>query len=73
MSMPRKDFVPEELLFFVIIPPPESNEWFHVYYLNFAPIIYCGLKPPVFKGRIAITILTIAVLCLRVVITPTAL
>jgi hypothetical protein len=43
------------------------------YYLNIAPFAYYGLKPPVFKGRFAILILTIAVLCLRVKITPTAL
>ena len=43
------------------------------YYLNIVPFAYCGLKRPVFKGRFAILILTIAVLCLRVEITPTAL
>jgi len=45
----------------------------NMYYLNSAPFIYYGLKPPMFKGRFAISILTIAVLCLRVEMTPTAL
>jgi hypothetical protein len=43
------------------------------YYMNIAPYIYCGLNPPVLKGRFAISILTIAVLCLRVEMTPVAL
>jgi hypothetical protein len=33
-----------------------------MYYLNLAPFAYYDLKPPLFKGRFAISILTIAVL-----------
>jgi len=47
--------------------------WSRGYYLNIAPFAYYGLKPPVFKGRFAILVLTIAVLSLRAKITPTAL
>jgi len=46
--------------------PAEALQNSTAHYLNIAPFIYCGLKPPVLKGRFAIEILTIALLCLRV-------
>ena len=41
--------------------------------LNYAPIIYCGLKRLDYKARFMILILTILLMCLRVKITPASL